>query len=606
MILIDGVKYACERCIRGHRATKCSHSDQPLVVIKNKGRPSTVCDYCKAMRHDKNSHPEGACSCGTEEKLKKKKEQLKEERRLKKLQKKSVRHIDTFSPSSDNSSIATNNQGNALNNETIHALNCSCYDSGVCNCHKTRKSTNKKITKKKHVSKRRGSESSTDISSRILASQASDHISFSSFMDSASMYSHDSFSNARLMTGSHASNLNQQPNLVSHSNSVSNVYPSINSTPFDNHFSSHTSPDEKLLLLNSNNTDLLKSHSKVASHSFDTVFNVSPSTNMDQLTSFNSFSGNPRKISSNSNIQNLQNDIHSLNEHRKTHWQLHNTHGSNPYRRVDSLKSFSTNNEHSMRNTPDHNTNHGRFFNPSYKENSKRDSHGLLDQVFPAKNNVNVELETFLDSVSNIEPIANDIPSNEPLNQPERGLFDFTGTSSFRRPTISKQGSSEVAQLYNEKQLPLTNFSQPEETIEASNINNAPMKAAESQYFDEFLAQNQDDLKIDEDMLQKSLNILPSINDVDFLIASTDPATELLPNKQSFSENIFDSIQGTTAFDNFNNENIANIQGLSLESNEVEKPQQDEDDNKQAMVLSLRPGTLGLSNLLGNLNKEKL
>jgi len=132
------------------------------------------------------------------------------------------------------------------------------------------------------------------------------------------------------------------------------------------------------------------------------------------------------------------------------------------------------------------------------------------------------------------------------------------------------------------------------------------MKAAESQYFDEFLAQNQDDLKIDEDMLQKSLNILPSINDVDFLIASTDPATELLPNKQSFSENIFDSIQGTTAFDNFNNENIANIQGLSLESNEVEKPQQDEDDNKQAMVLSLRPGTLGLSNLLGNLNKEKL
>ncbi|OBA27312.1 Cu-dependent DNA-binding protein, partial [Hanseniaspora valbyensis NRRL Y-1626] len=50
MIVIDGVKYACERCIRGHRVTKCSHSDGPLVVIKPKGRPSTVCEYCKSMK----------------------------------------------------------------------------------------------------------------------------------------------------------------------------------------------------------------------------------------------------------------------------------------------------------------------------------------------------------------------------------------------------------------------------------------------------------------------------------------------------------------------------------------------------------------------------
>ena len=156
MILIEGVKYACERCIRGHRATKCSHSDQPLVAIKNKGRPSTVCDYCKALRHEKNSHPEGSCVCGTQERLKKKKEQLKEQRRLKKMQRKAVNHLDSFSPASDNDSIATSKITSPLNYDN-HALDCSCYDTGVCNCHKTRKSNNKTIVKKKHILKRRGS-----------------------------------------------------------------------------------------------------------------------------------------------------------------------------------------------------------------------------------------------------------------------------------------------------------------------------------------------------------------------------------------------------------------------------------------------------------------
>ncbi|ODV96987.1 hypothetical protein PACTADRAFT_39313, partial [Pachysolen tannophilus NRRL Y-2460] len=62
MVLVNGVKYACERCIRGHRVTTCTHTDQPLMMIKPKGRPSTTCEHCKAARKNKNQH--ASCNCG--------------------------------------------------------------------------------------------------------------------------------------------------------------------------------------------------------------------------------------------------------------------------------------------------------------------------------------------------------------------------------------------------------------------------------------------------------------------------------------------------------------------------------------------------------------
>lgn len=62
MVLINGVKYACERCIRGHRVTTCTHQDQPLMMIKPKGRPSTQCQHCKEQRRLKSQHIK--CSCG--------------------------------------------------------------------------------------------------------------------------------------------------------------------------------------------------------------------------------------------------------------------------------------------------------------------------------------------------------------------------------------------------------------------------------------------------------------------------------------------------------------------------------------------------------------
>lgn len=41
MILIDGAKYLCLLCVRGHRLTACVHHEgRPLVKVKGKGRPA--------------------------------------------------------------------------------------------------------------------------------------------------------------------------------------------------------------------------------------------------------------------------------------------------------------------------------------------------------------------------------------------------------------------------------------------------------------------------------------------------------------------------------------------------------------------------------------
>ncbi|KAI9485342.1 MAG: copper fist DNA binding domain-containing protein [Benjaminiella poitrasii] len=40
-MIINGQKWSCETCIKGHRASHCQHKDRPLTLIKKKGRPST-------------------------------------------------------------------------------------------------------------------------------------------------------------------------------------------------------------------------------------------------------------------------------------------------------------------------------------------------------------------------------------------------------------------------------------------------------------------------------------------------------------------------------------------------------------------------------------
>ncbi|KAE8136537.1 copper fist DNA binding domain-containing protein [Aspergillus pseudotamarii] len=45
-MLIDGEKWACEACVRGHRVTTCKHHDRPLIRINRKGRPFSTCSVC--------------------------------------------------------------------------------------------------------------------------------------------------------------------------------------------------------------------------------------------------------------------------------------------------------------------------------------------------------------------------------------------------------------------------------------------------------------------------------------------------------------------------------------------------------------------------------
>ncbi|CCH44830.1 Transcriptional activator HAA1 [Wickerhamomyces ciferrii] len=111
MVLIGGVKYACERCIRGHRVTTCNHTDQPLMMIKPKGRPSSQCKHCKELRKNKNSHPSGSCTCGKKK----------------------------------NGSISSSTSSGAIHK-------CSCKTGEPCQCHGRRKKIDSKLSQSKSPS----------------------------------------------------------------------------------------------------------------------------------------------------------------------------------------------------------------------------------------------------------------------------------------------------------------------------------------------------------------------------------------------------------------------------------------------------------------------
>lgn len=73
MVLINGVKYSCDACIKSHKASQCDHADRPLKLLKPRGRPATTCDHCKDMRKTKNVNPSGSCHCSKLEKIRKEK-----------------------------------------------------------------------------------------------------------------------------------------------------------------------------------------------------------------------------------------------------------------------------------------------------------------------------------------------------------------------------------------------------------------------------------------------------------------------------------------------------------------------------------------------------
>ena len=81
-MLINGEKFACEACIRGHRVSSCHHQgmaarlrkpafevnvtnqrllDRPLVHVNKKGRPVSQCQHCRGLRKARSQHVH--CEC---------------------------------------------------------------------------------------------------------------------------------------------------------------------------------------------------------------------------------------------------------------------------------------------------------------------------------------------------------------------------------------------------------------------------------------------------------------------------------------------------------------------------------------------------------------
>ncbi|KAI8089325.1 copper fist DNA binding domain-containing protein, partial [Halteromyces radiatus] len=61
-MLINGVKFACTTCIKGHRASNCKHTDRPLFEIRKKGRPVSQCPLCRDLRKTKQLHIKCICN----------------------------------------------------------------------------------------------------------------------------------------------------------------------------------------------------------------------------------------------------------------------------------------------------------------------------------------------------------------------------------------------------------------------------------------------------------------------------------------------------------------------------------------------------------------
>ncbi|GAA5804677.1 hypothetical protein HPULCUR_010180 [Helicostylum pulchrum] len=60
-MLINGIKFACNTCVKGHRSSNCNHIERPLFEIRKKGRPVTQCAFCRDLRKTRQIHIK--CSC---------------------------------------------------------------------------------------------------------------------------------------------------------------------------------------------------------------------------------------------------------------------------------------------------------------------------------------------------------------------------------------------------------------------------------------------------------------------------------------------------------------------------------------------------------------
>ncbi|CAA90469.1 Metal-binding regulatory protein cuf1 [Schizosaccharomyces pombe] len=66
MVVINNVKMACMKCIRGHRSSTCKHNDRELFPIRPKGRPISQCEKCRIARITRHLHVK--CTCNSRKK----------------------------------------------------------------------------------------------------------------------------------------------------------------------------------------------------------------------------------------------------------------------------------------------------------------------------------------------------------------------------------------------------------------------------------------------------------------------------------------------------------------------------------------------------------
>ncbi|GAA5893168.1 hypothetical protein JCM8208_004363 [Rhodotorula glutinis] len=120
MVLIDGTKYACQSCIKGHRSSKCTHTARPLTEIKKKGRPTSQCTHCRQLRKTKSVH--GRCDCAARDAEQKASPRL--------LPNGLVDAVATPEPEDGGSSLTTTEPSGVT-----RLLNpCNCLRGGKCTC----------------------------------------------------------------------------------------------------------------------------------------------------------------------------------------------------------------------------------------------------------------------------------------------------------------------------------------------------------------------------------------------------------------------------------------------------------------------------------------
>ncbi|KAJ4295372.1 transcriptional activator haa1 [Kalmusia sp. IMI 367209] len=108
MPIIDGEKYACQSCVKGHRVSGCNHTDRELHHINPKGRPVKQCEHCRGARKSKSHHAK--CECGDRKDKHKEKGDAKGER------------------------LAGAGVDEVSNHATVHDNSCGCHSGARCIC----------------------------------------------------------------------------------------------------------------------------------------------------------------------------------------------------------------------------------------------------------------------------------------------------------------------------------------------------------------------------------------------------------------------------------------------------------------------------------------